>query len=125
MKRSIFLFATSLLLFSASTSFGQLQVDDKDINADKNVQYIQFLYYVDKGSFRPVYLIDYGLIDTQQGPPKKQKLMINKTEIKDNMSPIYILNQLYKAGWEYMGDEMYVHVPMGEGWYSFTLKRKK
>jgi hypothetical protein len=104
---------------------GQIVVDGKDVSSDKEIHYIQFLYYVEKSSFKPVYLIDYGIIDGQQGVPKKQKVSIDKNEIKASMSPIYILNLLYKAGWEYMGDETYVQVPMMEGWYSFTLKRKK
>lgn len=108
-----------------SSSFGQVVVDGKDVSAEKDVQYIQFLYYLEKGSFKPVYLIDYGLVDNQQGQAKKQKISIDKKEVTDSLSPINILNLLYKAGWEYMGDETYVQVPMMEGWYSFTLKRKK
>lgn len=107
------------------TTNAQVVVDGKDVTADKNIQYIQLLYYVEKSSFKPVYLIDYGMIDNQQGIPKKQKVSVDKNEIKDTMSPIYILNLLHKSGWEYMGDETYSHIPLMEGWYSFTLKRKK
>lgn len=103
----------------------QIVADGKDVTSDKSIQYIQLIYYVEKSSFKPVYMIDYGIIDGQLGTPKKQKVSIDKNEISDSMSPIYILNLLHKSGWEYMGDETYVQVPMMEGWYSFTLKRKK
>lgn len=117
----------SIILTAGFVSSGNAQVvvDTKNVTADKDIQYIQFLYYVEKSSFKPVYLIDFGMVDTQTGPPKKQKVSIDKTEIKESMSPIHILNLLHKSGWEYMGDETYVQVPMMEGWYSFTLKRKK
>ena len=120
---------TLLLAFSfvfiVNNVSAQVVVDGKDVTADKEIAYIQFLYFMEKGTFKPVYLIDYGLIDNQQGPPKRQKILVGKVEIKESMSPMYILNMLNRAGWEYMGDETYVHVPMMEGWYSFTLKRKK
>jgi hypothetical protein len=114
-----------LILFTLNGALAQITVDGKDINSDKEIAYIQFLYYVEKSSYKPVYLIDYGIVDLQQGPLKKQKIVIDKTEVKDSMSPVIILNLLHKSGWEYMGDETYVQVPMAEGWYSFTLKRKK
>jgi hypothetical protein len=127
MKTSLlkFLLPFCLLIFFAIKSKAQVIVDEKDISTDKDLTYIQFLYYIEKSTFRPVYLIDHGLVDSQQVPQKKQKLSINKVEIKDSMSPMYVLNLLAKSGWEYMGDETYVQVPMMEGWYSFTLKRKK
>jgi hypothetical protein len=124
-KIRLFVATCALALLTMSSSFGQVVVDGKDVSAEKDVQYIQFLYYLEKGSFKPVYLIDYGLVDNQQGQAKKQKISIDKKEVTDSLSPINILNLLYKAGWEYMGDETYVQVPMMEGWYSFTLKRKK
>jgi hypothetical protein len=118
----VFCFAAGGIIGRAE---GQIVVDGKDVSSDKGIQYIQLLYYVDKSSFKPVYLVDYGMLDSQQGIPKKQALSIDKKEVKDSMSPIYILNLLYKSGWEYMGDETYVQVPMMEGWYSFTFKRRR
>jgi hypothetical protein len=121
-----FLLATLILLAGLSRNLNaQVIVDTKNVTTDKDIQYIQFLYYLEKGSFKPVYLIDFGMVETQQGTPKKQKVSIDRTEVKDSMSPIFVLNLLHKSGWEYMGDEMYVQFPMMEGWYSYTLKRKK
>lgn len=106
-------------------SSAQILVDGKNVSADKDVSYIQLLYYVDKSTFKPVYMIDFGLVDNQQSTPKKQSIKIDKTEVSDSMSPVYLLNLLSKSGWEYMGDETYMRVPMMDDWYSFTLKRKK
>jgi hypothetical protein len=120
------------LAFGLGLAFGitygssaQVFVDGKNVSADKDVTYIQFLYFVDKSTFKPVYLIDFGMIDNQQSPPKKQIIKIDKTEINDSMSPVYILNLFYKSGWEYMGDETFTKLTMMEDWYSFTLKRKR
>ncbi|HEY0652207.1 MAG TPA: hypothetical protein VGD65_03725 [Chryseosolibacter sp.] len=115
----------ALLFTGVLSANAQIEVDGKNVNDDTQVQYVQLLYYLEKGTLKPVYLIDHGLIDTQQGPLKPQKIRIDKIEVTASMSPVYILNLLHKAGWEYMGDETYVQVPMMEGWYSFTLKRKK
>jgi hypothetical protein len=107
----------------AGLAEGQVLVDNKNLNDEKDLQYIQFMYYIDKARARPVYMIDYGITDEK--PFKTQKLSVDQTEITGQMSPVLILNKLYKAGWEYMGDETYVEVPMMENWYSYTLKRKQ
>jgi hypothetical protein len=112
-------------VFAFFGTSGQVMVDGKNVSAEKEIAYIQLLYFVDKSTFKPIYLIDFGLLDNQKSTPKKQTIKIDKTEITDSMSPMYILNLLYKSGWEYMGDETYIKVPMMEDWYSFTLKRKR
>ncbi len=118
-------FAKLSFIFFAllSPAYGQVLVDAKNVNDDKAIQYIQFLYYIDKAEFKPVYMIDFGIVDPASTDMKKQKLTINGIEIKPTMSPMLVLNKLHQAGWEYLGDETYVHVPMMEGWYSFTLRR--
>ncbi|HEY0740149.1 MAG TPA: hypothetical protein VGD40_01770 [Chryseosolibacter sp.] len=119
------LIITGLAFIAVPNASAQIVVDNKNVSSDKDITYIQFLYFIEKSTFKPVYVIDYGLIDNQQGAPKRQTIKIDSVQVTNSMSPMYIMNLLSKAGWEYMGDETYVQLPLMEDWYSFTLRRKK
>lgn len=116
-----------LLLAILTISYGaaaQLIVDSKDVTKDTDVQYIQFMYYLDQKTFRPVYMIDYGVIESANTPVKRQKIQIGNEEIKDTMSPALVMNKLDKAGWEYLGDATYIPVPLMENLLTYTFRRK-
>ena len=106
-------------------SFAQLIVNNKDVNADKSIEYIQFMFFINRGTLRPEYLIDYGTVDLQKVLPKDQKVKINNVELDNRMTPVLVLNMLYKAKWEYTGDGMYAAIPAEENWFIYTLKRRK
>lgn len=120
------LFFIVFLVTSISTSsFGQLVVDGKNLNEDKNVEYIQFSFYYEGKQLTPVYLIDYGTVmkDDQQQTP--QKISIDKEEITSRMTPALVMNKLYKSGWEYMGDLVFMKVPLVENSHMYTFRRRK
>ena len=108
-----------------SPSLAQLVVNNKDVNADKSIEYIQFMFFINRGNLKPEYLIDYGTVDLQKVLPKDQKVKINNVELDSRMTPALVLNLLYKAKWEYMGDGMYAAIPAEENWFIYTLKRRK
>ncbi len=124
-----------LCLFAASFAFtlssrAQVVVNDKNLNDDKDLQYIQLMYFIDKSTLRPVFYIDYGLIEPEYKEildPDKYfglpKIRVNGHEINDRVTVVWMLNQMHKAGWEYMGDVVYVPIPSMDKWTIFTMKR--
>ena len=112
-------------------SNAQLVVNKKNLNEDKDLTYIQLMYYIDKGTLRPVFYVDHGYIEPEYkgiiDPDKNsdlQKIVINGEELGDRVTVVWVLNKLHKAGWEYMGDVVYVPIPMMDKWTIFTLKRR-
>jgi hypothetical protein len=108
----------------------QLVVNGKNINAEKDVEYIQLMYYIDKSTFGPVFFIDFGYIEPEYTDiiePERdrlQRITINGEDVTDRITAVWILNQLNKAGWEYMGDAVYVPLRIMHNWHILTLKRK-
>lgn len=128
MKPLLATFATILALHVGA--FGQVIVNDKNLNDDKGLQYIQLMYFIDKATLRPVFYIDYGLIEPEYKEilePEKYyglpKININGHEVNDRVTVVWMLNEMYKAGWEYMGDVVYVQIPAMDKWTIFTMRR--
>ena len=108
----------------------QVVVNEKDLNADKQLKYIQLMYYVDRANFKPVFAIDYGLIEPEYTdilePERdyKQTIRVNGETVSDRVTVVWLLNKMDQAGWEYMGDVVYLPLKMMDDWHVFTLKRK-
>ena len=98
-------------------------VNDVNVSDSKDKEYVQFMYYITKDTFKPVYFIDHGLMESNIIPT--QKIKIDGVDVVSEMSPIMVLNMLYKNGWEYVGDMLYLREPMLNNWYIYTLKRKQ
>ena len=135
MKSNLFfrvsLSVAAFILAMAIDGRAQLVVNDKNLNDDKELTYIQLMYYIDKGTLRPVFYVDHGYIEPEYkgiiDPDKDselQRIIINGEELGDRVTVVWVLNKLHKAGWEYMGDVVYVPIPMMDKWTVFTLKRK-
>lgn len=122
--------AISFLLGLTITNYAQVVVNDKNLNEEKDLKYIQLMYYIDKGTLRPVFYVDYGHIEPEYKGiihPEKdsqlQKILINGEGLGDRVTVVWVLNKLHAAGWEYMGDVVYVPIPMMDKWTVFTLRR--
>lgn len=135
MKTSIptavfFSVAAFVLLFDVVNAHAQVVVNNKNINDDKDLEYVQLMYYVEKATLRPVFYLDYGLIEPEYTdiiePERdyKQKISINGEELNDRMTVVGVLNKMHQAGWEYMGDSIYLPLRMMDKWHVFTLKRR-
>jgi hypothetical protein len=112
---------TIILIAIVNACSAQLVVKEKNISEDKDINYIQLIYYVEKKTFKPVYLIDYGLqsVDSVDFNPE---IKVNGETIAE-LTPVAVLNKLYTAGWEYLGDYIYINgggLPM----HTLTLKRR-
>lgn len=125
------LLLASLFLCLITEVNAQLVVNNKNLNGDKELTYIQLMYFIDKATLRPVFYIDQGYIEPEYkgiiDPDKNsalQKIVINGEEVTDRVTAVWVLNKLHKAGWEYMGDVLYVPIPMMDKWTIFTLRRK-
>lgn len=123
MKKAAFL----ILLFAGCSlqGFSQLLVNDLNINDKADVEFIQFTFHIDKKDFKPVYYIDYGMLDQHAPVDKTQIIKVDGVQITNNMSPMLALNRLHKAGWTYLGDMQYIEIPMMDNWYIYTLQRRK
>lgn len=112
------------------TSGAQVVVDKKNLNDDKDLKYIQLMYFFDKGSFKPIFYVDYGFIEPeytdilQPERDYRQRININGEDVNDRVTVVWLLNKMDKAGWEYMGDVVYLPLKMMDNWHVFTLKRK-
>ena len=115
-------FVTSLLILACSFASAQLIINDSNVSQQKEKKYIQFMYYVEKGTLKPVYYIDHGV--TEVDVAERQTIKIDGMEIVGDMSPMLVLNLLYKNGWEYMGDMHYQRQPMSDNFFIYTLKRR-
>jgi hypothetical protein len=112
-----------VLILTYGSGFAQLIVNDSNVSQQKEKKYIQFMYYIEKGSQKPVYFIDHGI--TEVDVRATQKIKVDNIEISGDMSPMLVLNLLYKNGWEYMGDMHYQREPMADNWFIYTLERRR
>lgn len=125
-----FLFLVAFILLSDLQSKGQVVVDKKNLNADQDLEYIQLMYHIDKSDFRPVFYVDYGFIEPEYTdilePDRdyKQNITINGEPVGEQVTIVWFLNKMHKAGWEYMGDVIYKPLKMMDNWHVFTLRRK-
>ena len=128
MKASFILLVASGCLFALPAQ-AQLVVNGKDLNRESGLTYIQLMYTIDKSSLKPSFYIDYGFIEPDYNEiikPKDfsmQKININGEDVSDRVTVVWVLNKLHDAGWEYMGDVVYVPIPMMDNWHVFTIKR--
>ena len=127
---SVALGVTVFVFAAAIDTSAQLVVNGKNLNDDKELTYIQLMYFIDKGTLIPIFYVDHGFIEPEYkgiiSPDKNsalQKISINGEEVGDRVTVVWVLNKLNKAGWEYMGDVVYVPIPMMDKWTIFTLKR--
>lgn len=120
---SIVFIATFVMMFflHIGETKGQLLVGDKNINEDQSIHYVQLIYYVEKKGFKPVYMIDYGLKNIDN-VDLKPEIRLNGEAIGE-LTPVAILNKLYEAGWEYIGDYNYIQ-GAGLPTHAYTLKRR-
>jgi hypothetical protein len=121
-KSDLFLSFLSMILLVSLSANAQLIVNETNVSASDK-QYIQFMYYVSKETFKPVYYIDHGVMEVDINPTTK--IQIDGVNVVEDMSPMMVLNMLYKSGWEYMGDMLYLREPMINNWYVYTLRRKE
>jgi hypothetical protein len=124
--KSVFTPIVILLYFISTQAFGQLVIDGNDITENKDIEYIQFSFYFEKKGFKPVYSIDYGYMwsDHPDGE-KPQQITIEGEVITSSMTPMFVMNKLYKAGWEYLGDNVFMPAPLLDHSQTYTLRRKQ
>ena len=117
-----------ILMFSIISTFSltlnaQVYVDDVDINASQEIQFIK-IKVIDKGAGNVLDVsVDYGQPSSQKGMGKA-KLRDSKggAEMKLN-SDIHVLNYFDAHGWKFIDD---LDVDSGEGRASaYLMKRKK
>jgi hypothetical protein len=119
-----------LVLFICIDCGAQVVVNGKNLNNDRELHYIQLMYYIDKSSIKPVFYLDYGFIEPEYNDilqPEQydhQHITINGDEVSDRVSVVWVLNKLNSAGWEYMGDVVFVPLRVMNNWHVYTLKRK-
>lgn len=124
-RKPLHILLSAACVLMSHLCFSQIIVDSKNVSEDTTIQYIQFMYYMDSKSFKPVYLIDYGVIENADRAGKNQKIQIDNDEIHNAMSPMMVINKIDKAGWEYLGDANYIRIPLMENLLTFTFRRKE
>ena len=58
-------FMLALTTHVVSTCNAQVVVNGKNLNNDRDLEYIQLMYYIDKSSIKPVFYVDYGFIEPE------------------------------------------------------------
>lgn len=122
---------TLILLMLCHLCQAQLMVNGKDLNKDSDLEYIQLMYYIDKSSIKPVFYVDYGYIEPEYNDilePEHhdgQVIRINGEELTDRVTVVWALNKLNKAGWEYMGDVVFVPLRVMNNWHIYTLRKRQ
>ena len=130
LKQASLLLALALILTLCESSSAQLVVNGKDLNTDENLEYIQLMFYIDKASIKPVFYVDDGFIEPEYNEilePRKlenQNIIIDGEKITDRVTVVWVLNKMNKAGWEYMGDVVFVPLRVMNNWHVYTLRRK-
>lgn len=125
------LLCLGLVIVTCNHSWAQLVVNGKDLNKDSDLEYIQLMYYIDKASIKPVFFIDYGFIEPEyndillEEQRDFQKISINGQEVTDRVTVVWVLNKMHQAGWEYLGDVVFVPLKVMNNWHIYTLKRKR
>lgn len=129
-KITSFLMTGMMVAALMAESRAQVVVNNKNLNDDKDLEYIQLMYLIDKATLKPIFFVDYGVIEPEYNEilkPKdymEQKISIDGVALSDRITVVGVLNQMHKAGWEYMGDVVYVPIPMMDNWHIFTLRRR-
>ena len=84
---------------------------------------------IDAATFGPVFFVDHGFIEPEYTDilePEMaghQRILINGQEVTDRVTVVWVLNKMHEAGWEYMGDVVYVPMRAMNNWHVFTMKR--
>lgn len=126
---ALFLCIASILILG-NPCRAQVVVNGKNLNNDRELEYIQLMYYIDKNSIKPIFFVDYGFIEPEYtdildpGHPEHQTITINGEELTDRVTVVWVLNKMNKAGWEYIGDVVFVQLKVMNDWHIYTLKRK-
>lgn len=126
-----FLSISAIIVVSSVRAHGQAVVNGKNLNEQQGLEYIQLMYYVDRSTLRPVFYVDYGFIEPEYTdiiePERgyKQKIQINGENVSERVTIVWLLNKMHAAGWEYMGDVVYLPMKMMDKWHVFTLRRSE
>ena len=129
-KKYFGLFALILFAALAIPSHAQLVVNGNDLNTRKDLEYIQLMYYIDKSSIKPVFYVDFGFIEPEYndilepGQHEQQHITINGETLSDRVTVVWVLNKMHQAGWEYMGDVVFVPLKVMNNWHIYTLRRR-
>lgn len=121
-------FLLSVIMFQCDCQ-AQVVVNGKNLNEDRSLEYIQLMYYTNKATFGPVFFVDHGFIEPEYTDilePEMaghQRILINGQEVTDRVTVVWVLNKMHEAGWEYMGDVVYVPMRAMNNWHVFTMKR--
>ena len=121
-------FLLSVIMFQCDCQ-AQVVVNGKNLNDDPSLEYIQLMYYTNKATFGPVFFVDHGFIEPEYTDilePEmagNQRILINGHEVTDRVTVVWVLNKMHDAGWEYMGDVVYVPMRSMNNWHVFTMKR--
>ena len=89
------------------------------------------MYKLDKATLGPVFFVDFGYIEPEYTDilePERQGLQyiqVNGENITDRVTVVWVLNQMHKAGWEYLGDVVFVPLRSLNNWHIMTLKRRE
>lgn len=124
------LLAVILLIALSRPSHAQLVINGTDLNKNKNLEYIQLMYYIDKSSIKPVFYVDFGFIEPEYndilepGQREQQHITINGESLTDRVTVVWVLNKMHQAGWEYMGDVVFVPLKVMNNWHIYTLRRR-
>lgn len=119
-----------ILLSATKPSQAQLIVNGTNLNNNENLEYIQLMYYIDKSSIKPVFYVDFGFIEPEyndileRGQQEQQHITINGETLTDRVTVVWVLNKMHQAGWEYMGDVVFVPLKVMNNWHIYTLRRK-
>ena len=109
----------------------QVVVNGKNLNDQQDLEYIQLMYYMDKATLGPVFFVDFGYIEPEYSDilePERNRLQtisINGKNITDRVTAVWVLNQMHSAGWEYLGDVVYVPLRAMNNWHILTLRRRE
>lgn len=124
---AVLFFIPAMIFFNQANA--QVIVNGKNLNTDHDLEYIQLMYYIDKASIKPVFYVDYGYIEPEYNDiiqPEyhdSQAITINGEELTDRVTVVWVLNKMKKAGWEYMGDVVFVPLKMMNNWHVYTLHK--
>ena len=129
-KKYFGLLALTSVIALTRPSHAQLVVNGTDLNKNPNLEYIQLMYYIDKASIKPVFYVDYGFIEPEYNDildphrSEQQHITINGEILSDRVTVVWVLNKMHQAGWEYIGDVVFVPLKVMNDWHIYTLKRK-
>ena len=118
------------LMMVCNHCHAQVVVNGRNLNSEGHLQYVQLMYYIEKASIKPVFYIDFGFIEPEYNDilePDQldyQKITINGKELTDRVTVVWVLNEMHRAGWEYMGDVVFIPLKVMNNWHVYTMKRR-